>query len=198
MKWEKSFPFIPSLFSHSTWHHSVNDSPEFHFPEAHLLFEFSILMAPKRRPTKVVSSFPFLSFFHHINWISAFVFCNRQKGESRMDAALDAMHIYGFSKQLVRATVKSLLKVTESLFFNLNFLISFDCDVKNVCLGLWWQWGLGLHRRLQLHSPHRYSSWKPTQSFTSGNSASLVPYSPSNCVISIFFFFCFLFAVFVV
>ncbi|XP_014513079.1 uncharacterized protein LOC106771596 isoform X2 [Vigna radiata var. radiata] len=36
-------------------------------------------MAPKRRPTK--------------------------KGESRMDAALDAMHIYGFSKQLVRATV---------------------------------------------------------------------------------------------
>ncbi|KAG2402273.1 uncharacterized protein HKW66_Vig0234690 [Vigna angularis] len=42
-------------------------------------------MAPKRRPTKV--------------------------GESRMDAALDAMHIYGFSKKLVRTTVQSLLKV---------------------------------------------------------------------------------------
>lgn len=42
-------------------------------------------MAPKRRLTK--------------------------KGETRMDAALDAMALYGFPNKLVRATVNSLLKV---------------------------------------------------------------------------------------
>ncbi|XP_027934443.1 uncharacterized protein LOC114189914 isoform X2 [Vigna unguiculata] len=46
---------------------------------------FSVLMAPKRRSSK--------------------------KGESRMDAALDAMHPYGFDKQRVRRTVRSLLEV---------------------------------------------------------------------------------------
>ncbi|CAJ1976200.1 unnamed protein product [Sphenostylis stenocarpa] len=35
----------------------------------------------------------------------------KQKGESRMDAALDAMHLYGFPRKLVRTTVQSLLKV---------------------------------------------------------------------------------------
>ncbi|ESW16786.1 hypothetical protein PHAVU_007G184700 [Phaseolus vulgaris] len=35
----------------------------------------------------------------------------RKKGEKRIDAALDAMHLYGFPRKLVRTTVDSLLKV---------------------------------------------------------------------------------------
>jgi len=46
------------------------------------------------------------SSLHELNRV-----CDLQKGESRMDAALDAMKPYGFPNRLVRTTVNSLLKV---------------------------------------------------------------------------------------
>ena len=39
--------------------------------------------------------------------------CDLQKGESRMEAALDAMKPYGFPNRLVRTAVNSLLKVKK-------------------------------------------------------------------------------------
>jgi len=74
-------------------------------------------MAPRGRP-KVRSFSHSSSYFIPPFLFSSFLIS--QKGERRMDAALDAMIPYGFPNKLVRQTVDQLLKV---MFRNFFFLI---------------------------------------------------------------------------
>jgi hypothetical protein len=125
-------------------------------------------------PSTIFSKFSksFL-FFDTLSWaISSYIltlpFCFSllQRGNTRMDAAVDAMRSYGFSEELVKETVRELLNVGLFLCFPLwshcffgskntygsGFCV--DCNV-GIGLGLWWGWWMGLYWRIFLLT----SSW---------------------------------------